>query len=591
MNIYELINEMESQRNYCLKNLWLSFDQSNRDKLEETYDLEVFDLLKKVYEVSIIYISDQRDSNIKMDYRKIGGEAITSFADDELKILENLDWARLSHNFQAYIYDVIWLCNKKYEAAKVAFEAYFALYREWFDEEEWVECIDYINRAVELAAKTGNYGRKECFLREAYNDVVRLNGNDSLFLSISLIELIIDQNYECDFEKLIPFMDRLIAKNKCRIGKEYVVEQAFYTKANLYKKIRNTVAENEAYVKYADLLMKKADKLITEGEREQSAGNQNWVIAEANVKKAIELYQNHSANKKAVNAQKHLIKIQKDSIAYMPVYKFKYYVPEEYKQFVAEYENHNVQELIWDVIFIFEFQNKNELHKKIIRKPLSFKSIFPTQTLGREGQSEFVNSGLQADDENSVLLHMYREAREDELIIGWLYGGWFIQQFKKLGLQESDLDMVFVNNPIIPKGQEKDVQRGVYYGLIGRMSDALDKLAPKMENIIRNVAEMCGDLVLYYDYRKGIQQKRVLGQIFEGEKLKECFDENILFTFDGLLQQKAGSNIRNKIGHGLMTEEECFAGDCIYFVMIVLKFCALYCENFKKEFSKRTLAV
>ena len=580
-----------NQRNYCLKNLWLSFDQSNRDKLEETYDLEVFDLLKKVYEVSIIYISDQRDSNIKMDYRKIGGEAIISFADDELKILENLDWARLSHNFQAYIYDVIWLCNKKYEAAKVAFEAYFALYRDWFDEEEWVECIDYINRAVELAAKTGNYGRKEYFLREAYNDVVRLNGNDPLFLSISLIELIINQNYECDFEKLIPFMDRLIAKNKCRIGKEYVVEQAFYTKANLYKKIRNTVAENEAYVKYADLLMKKADKLITEGEREQSAGNQNWVIAEANVKKAIELYQNHSANEKSVNAQKHLIKIQKDSIAHMPVYKFKYYVPEEYKQFVAEYENHNVQELIWDVIFIFEFQNKNELHKKIIRKPLSFKSIFPTQTLGREGQSEFVNSGVQADDENSVLLHMYREARADELIIGWLYGGWFIQQFKKLGLQESDLDMVFVNNPIIPKGQEKDVQRGVYYGLIGRMSDALDKLAPKMENIIRNVAEMCGDLVLYYDYRKGIQQKRVLGQIFEGEKLKECFDENILFTFDGLLQQKAGSNIRNKIGHGLMTEEECFAGDYIYFVMIVLKFCALYCENFKKEFSKRTLAV
>ena len=45
--------------------------------------------------------------------------------------------------------------------------------------------------------------------------------------------------------------------------------------------------------------------------------------------------------------------------------------------------------------------------------------------------------------------------------------------------------------------------------------------------------------------------------------------------------------IRNRIGHGLNTEAECSTGDCIYFVIIVLKFCALYCESFMEEIKKR----
>ena len=195
--------------------------------------------------------------------------------------------------------------------------------------------------------------------------------------------------------------------------------------------------------------------------------------------------------------------------------------------------------------------------------------------------------GLKLDDENNILLHMYHRAKENELIQGQTFGTWFIQYFRKLDLQETDLDFIFENNPIIPKGQEKDVQRGVYYGLTGHMSDALDKLAPKVENIIRNLAEMCGDLMTYYDLKEEVQQKKVLSQVFLGEKLNECIEENILFTFDGLLQQKAGSNIRNRIGHGLNTEVECSTGDCIYFVMIVLKFCALYCGSFVDEIEKR----
>lgn len=588
MNLYELISEIDSSRSdKQWDNLPYSFNQLNRDKLEDTLDLEVFDLIKRAYGISIIFRSDRRDGDEKLEYRTYGEEGIIPFTDTELRIINSLDWAKLPHNLKAHIYDVIWLCNHEYKAAETAAEEYYESYREWFNEVNWVQCVDYISRAIELSAKIGRNDQKESFLTEVYNDIVRLNGDDSSFLSISLIELLTCQNYCCDFNTLIPFADRLISKNEGSLGTAHIVEQAYYMKAELYKKLKDSVSENNVYVQYADALMQGAEMLVKASNDEKKVDNRNWFMAENNVKKAIKLFQNHGASEKAVNAQKRLVEIQKDAIKHIQMHEFKYDVSEFYKKFCDEYGNHNVHELIWDVIFAFGFQSKQEIREEVTKNASPISSLFPMQMLGAEGQTEFLLPGLKLDDENNILLHMYHRAKENELIQGQTFGTWFIQYFRKLDLQETDLDFIFENNPIIPKGQEKDVQRGVYYGLTGHMSDALDKLAPKVENIIRNLAEMCGDLMTYYDSQEGVQQKKVLSQVFLGEKLNDSIEENILFTFDGLLQQKAGSNIRNRIGHGLNTEVECSTGDCIYFVMIVLKFCALYCESFANEIEKR----
>lgn len=588
MDFYELVREINSSRlDHHWDDLPYSFNQLNRAKLENAFDLEVFDLVMKAYGITIIYRSDRRDSDTKKEYRKYGDEALNPFSDNELNMFNNLDWTRLPHNLKAHIYDVIWLCNHQHEAAKTALEEYGKLYREWFDEVNWVQCVDYISRAIELAAKMGLDDKKEGLLNEVYKDVVRLNGDDSSFLTISLIELMITQNYHCDFNSLIPYVDRLIIKNGGCVSNSHILEQAYYLKANLYKKLKDTFSENNVYVQYADILMEEGEKFVKEWDGEEIAGNRNWFMAENNIKKAIVLFQNHGASEKAINAQKRLIVIQKEAIKHMPMHEFKYDVSEFYKQFCSEHENHDVHELIWDVIFAFGFQNKQKIREDVTKNSSPISSLFPMQMLGPEGQTEFLLPGLKLDDEDNILLHMYHKAREYEKIQGQTVGRWFIQYFRKLNLKEEDLSSIFENNPIIPKGQEKDVQRGVYYGLTGHMSDALDKLAPKVENIIRNLAEMCGDLMTYYDPKEGVQQKKVLSQVFLGEKLNDSIEENILFTFDGLLQQKAGSNIRNRIGHGLNTEGECSAGDCIYFVMLVLKFCALYCESFAEELEKR----
>lgn len=130
------------------------------------------------------------------------------------------------------------------------------------------------------------------------------------------------------------------------------------------------------------------------------------------------------------------------------------------------------------------------------------------------------------------------------------------------------LDFIVNNNAIIPNGRERIFRTGIYLGIKGNYYEALHILAPQVENLFRHIAEACGDVVI--GYKNGIQQAHVLGSIFEMDNLKMCYDENILFTFQGLMEKKEGSNIRNIIAHGLMGEQE-ISFSCIYFICAVYK--------------------
>ena len=58
-------------------------------------------------------------------------------------------------------------------------------------------------------------------------------------------------------------------------------------------------------------------------------------------------------------------------------------------------------------------------------------------------------------------------------------------------------------------------------------------------------------------------------------ELLDCYDNDILFTFRGLLNEQAGANIRNEIAHGIISEYACSTGVCLYFGVAVIKLLSL----------------
>lgn len=62
-----------------------------------------------------------------------------------------------------------------------------------------------------------------------------------------------------------------------------------------------------------------------------------------------------------------------------------------------------------------------------------------------------------------------------------------------------------------------------------------------------------------------------MSSIFDLPELLDCYDNDILFLFKGLLNDQAGANIRNNIAHGILEDREGNSGASLYFIVSVIK--------------------
>lgn len=69
----------------------------------------------------------------------------------------------------------------------------------------------------------------------------------------------------------------------------------------------------------------------------------------------------------------------------------------------------------------------------------------------------------------------------------------------------------------------------------------------------------------------GASKEKVLKSIFDLPELLDCYDNDILFLFKGLLNEQAGANIRNEIAHGITSEYMASSGAYLYFAGAVIK--------------------
>ena len=99
-------------------------------------------------------------------------------------------------------------------------------------------------------------------------------------------------------------------------------------------------------------------------------------------------------------------------------------------------------------------------------------------------------------------------------------------------------------------------------------------LAPQVENLFRNIAKEVGGLTVTLK-DDGSSMEKVLSSILSLPELLDCYDNDILFTFRGLLNEQAGANIRNEIAHGIISEYACSTGVCLYFGVAVIKLLSL----------------
>ena len=147
-------------------------------------------------------------------------------------------------------------------------------------------------------------------------------------------------------------------------------------------------------------------------------------------------------------------------------------------------------------------------------------------------------------------------------------------------IRQQDLAPIVLGSPFVPSGREALFARGLYAGLTGDYVVAAHLLAPQIENSLRYILQLQGEVIsnlTRQDAQNLYDLNRMLNSPELEAKLIHVLGDDHVFQLKGLLVQHYGANLRNEIAHGTLGVNELNSGfyglQCIYLWWLTLRLC------------------
>ena len=568
VNIYELLNRIIVNKRYSLSpNLFIEADRIELSEEERS----IFDLLKNIVSLGTKIHNDGIEFH-PMFVMADGSRtfSIEDISEDDYLILHSLKLEKMPLILRALIADILWTNKKEFNAAKIAANAYWELFTLWYRDDDNVGTIDIIRRAVCISAQT-----KQTLLFEKIQGwfvdfLEKKAANNDGFFALRVMELFFGQK-NFDVSLFLPVLDDLIDGNSDNIAK---VEQAYKLKTECLFKLKR----KEDAIKNNNLL---ADYYLEFAEKIFKKDIQGALRVVNFYQKGIMLYRNNGESDKVDAAHKRLVEIQKEIPKIMVPFSVELDIKGVIDNLKANMEGLSFEECVIRLTQMFVFEKQEDIKKRVIEEfkdnPISH--LFGKSLINAQGQTVLALHPLDIHDPEKdpklMELHMYQNALEKQKVAGdiWVKNALIIIR-DKFVIDKSMVEFLVKDNPIIPDGRERIFQSGLYMFLNGDYYEALHILAPQVENLFRNIAREVGGLTVTLE-KDGSSMEKVLSSILSLPELVDCYDNDILFTFRGLLNEQAGANIRNEIAHGIISEYACSTGVCLYFGVAVIKLLSL----------------
>lgn len=571
-----LINEifeqiLEKKEKYYVWSIYL--DKYNT--LDRSEDIDIFKIILYIMDLKYDYNSKKLlDLEQQETLDKIYNISLTR---DNIDKLISFDYTCLPVEITAKLNLFLWEYIKNSLAfAEKAIKEYYILYEKNFDIDEWVDCFDYLKVVVKLCRRIGESNEIASeYLDKCFNSLLSINGEDRLYLSLSIIELLIEVKYK-KLNDITSILDKIIkiSEDEKDIWK---VESAYRVKCELLKHLKLNAQIKDVKLDlakfYEKLLDFEDDNLI----------HQNMDV----LNKLIKIYKNDGARSKSdfERIKKIIVNEQKKIIKTMGHFTHEVDLSEQRKYFIYVTQNLNMLQCL---IFLMDnsiFYNIRKLREEMIEEVHScpFAYLIHNSFYDTDGRCIYKIPGINFENEEIVNQHLYRFLRRYEGLLGDTGLKWILEYIKSnFEFDLKNIDFIAINNLLIPSSRQDTVAFAIYLGLTGRIYESLQILVIQMEECFRNLAKMLGGVPYVFD-DDGTSDVKTIGSLLEMEEIIDVVDEDIVFCFKGLLNEKAGSNFRNQIAHGILDRYDAERGDGIYLFCAIMKF-LMY-------FSKKTVDV
>ena len=460
--------------------------------------------------------------------------------------------------------------------ARLAIDAYLAAATKLEDPEKWPPCATRLQRALQLSASLGraNLESFDKVVGHIENLLQRLDGNDPLFLSARLMEML--QEYKTGDATIYAPLAEKAAVRAEGIGNWHLARSYWTVKARWHAQNAHGDSDHRA------AQIRIAESYVGEGEAALLRTPPSYMVAAHFYEQAIQAYRAVGRSSARIEElHRVLLEYQKKSMGEFKRISSELNIKEEQDKSIARVTGKSFNDALLALASVTGPPTINGIREavKTSAQHSILRHLMPATLVNEQGKIVAARPGLSFgnsdDTESAMNFEMYQYAKQ----LRRTYAQAVIEPARYQITREhdfriNDLLPFSVNNPFVRPGHEMTVATGLSAGLRGDFVIAGHVLALQFETSIRHVLSSRGIPTSTVD-QDGIQQEIDLAALLRLPQAVEIFGEDRLYELKGLLVEKAGSNLRNLVAHGLIEHQAFLSTDFSYLWWLFLHLCCI----------------
>ncbi|MCL5275071.1 MAG: DUF4209 domain-containing protein [Chloroflexi bacterium] len=496
--------------------------------------------------------------------------------DHILDVLLKLAPSVADPEMRARITDLLWVRRHDYHMGILAVDAYIQAATVLEDPDTWPPCAERIARAVNLAALLGP--KNPPFLtaiRYVESVLDKYNGDDPLFLSAQLMQLL--QRYrQGDPTKYAALSEK--AARQAEKETNWYRAKTYWEIALIWHRI-NGDADQER-----NMRINAAETLVKEAESALTRVPPGYGVAAHWIQIAIQEYRAIGGVRERIQELRHLmLDYEQKSLSEFQSFQIPVDLGEPARQARDKVRGKPLQEAFQALSKLRTSPDLKDLRKEVedLAKQFPMQFIFTSSTYGAGGkvisQRASVLSENNSESDDAIRIEMHRLAALDRAI----FSAGVIEPARRLIVEEhpeikpDDFLPILTDNPFIPDDRILIYAKGLAAGLQGDLLVAAHLLVPQLESSLRLVLSQRGVITSSLD-ENGIQEEYDLKRLLYLPEILPIFGDNLTFELRGLLVDQAGTNLRNRLAHGLISHDAFYSEDTIYTWWLTFRLCVIF---------------
>ena len=500
----------------------------------------------------------------------------TAIIEEALPLFEPF-WIR------AQLADILWLKTGDHRYAQTAAFANLSLFEASYDPEDWISCFQAAQRAFRIAIKLGRNHAVFLAALVKIDEVLRkVDGTDPLFLSLNLIKMVAPYAGKEQLQHYLSLSQKLFTQAKAGgEASELVIQAAYRVYADLLHRTNKDNKVRALNLELAEHYEALADDLT-----------ERPIHAELMLQKAYNLYDKKRDRERCLQLRGKLKHTQQERLKSMASIPFEFDAAPIQKNIETLFHGLSRQEAILAFGECAMLYKVEEVRQGVLtdHQKNVFSSLFSKRFIDEEGRLVKILSPLDLRDpqEDASLLreHMVHYVSERRSLGETICLQLAYHKVRERGaVAPDDLSFLIDRNALIPEERRAIIRTGLQLGLNGELYASLHILLPQTENLLRELVKLCGDMPTYLK-EDGTEDIKPLSQLFDSQKLREAYDEDLLFTWKTLLDERGGPNLRNEIAHGVLSPRRGRGGAALCFLSLLIRFLSLYSTDAHAVYEK-----